>query len=136
LARLQSHAVAELVDDAFLPVHQFGHLERRRRSQGDAMTRLFRRAMHGFEFACNVDHRFGRDAATDQTGAAEPVGFDEGGIEAELARPDRGHIAAWSSTNNKDLRSYCFSHRACFAKYMHHRDTEQAEKKSCAPKAR
>ena len=60
----------------------------------EAVARALGRVAHRFELTGDVDHRLRRDAAADQTGAAEFVGFDDHCVEAELAGADRGDLTA------------------------------------------
>ena len=58
----------------------------------------------------DMDDRLGRNAAADQAGAAKLVAFDERGVEAELARADRGDIAARPAADDENLGRDGFGH--------------------------
>ena len=53
--------------------------------------------------AGGVDQRFRGDAADVEARSAEPVGFDENRVEAELAGADRGDIAARAAADDENL---------------------------------
>ena len=50
-----------------------------------------------------VDQRLRGNAADVEAGSAEPVGFDENRVEAELAGADRGDIAAGAAADDENL---------------------------------
>ena len=50
-----------------------------------------------------MDQRLRWDAADVEARSAEPVGFDEDRVEAELASADRGDIAAWAASDDENL---------------------------------
>ena len=50
-----------------------------------------------------VDQRFRRDAADVEASPAEPFGFNQDRIEAELAGADRRDIAGGSAADDEDL---------------------------------
>ena len=65
--------------------------------------RPFACVAHGFEFAGDVDDRLRGDAAADEAGAAEAVGLDEHGVDAELAGADRGDVAARAAADDEEF---------------------------------
>ena len=50
-----------------------------------------------------MDQRLRGNAADVEAGSAEPVGFDQDRVEAELAGADRGDIAAWAAADDENL---------------------------------
>ena len=50
-----------------------------------------------------VDQRLRRDTADVEAGSAEPVGFDQDRVEAELPGPDRRDIAARAAADDENL---------------------------------
>src|SRR3989304_365258 len=47
----------------------------------------------------------GRDAAPVEADAAELIALDDGGLEAELRRPDRGHVSARPGADHQDVKT-------------------------------
>ena len=86
----------------------FGEIERRRRqSIADAERVAAGCVDDAGELSGGVDQRLRRDAAADQAGAAEPVAFDQHGVEAELAGADRRDIAARPAADHQHLGCEC-----------------------------
>src|SRR6185503_9507451 len=85
-------AGVELGDDGFFPGDGFGEVESGGCAEFYSVRRFRGGVAHGFELAGDVDVSLGRDAAADQAGAAELVGFDERRLEAELAGADGGDV--------------------------------------------
>ena len=52
-----------------------------------------------------VDHRLGRDAADVEAHAADVLALDDGGLDLELTEPDRGRIAARSSSDDNSVET-------------------------------
>src|SRR5579871_3909222 len=75
------------------------------------MPRFLRRVLHGFEFARDMDYRFRRNAAADETCAPQPVGFDERCVQAELARADGRDVTTRSAADHKHFGFDRFSHK-------------------------
>jgi hypothetical protein len=61
-----------------------------------------------------VDDRLRGDAAADQAGAAETVGFDEDCVDPELARADRGNVTARAAADDEEFRFQVFGHESAF----------------------
>jgi hypothetical protein len=91
-------------DDAFLPFVQLGHVEGRRAREFDPVQAFVGGGTrHGFEIPGGMDDGLRRNAAANEAGAAELVGFDQRGIEPQLAGADRRHIAARPTADDEDL---------------------------------
>src|SRR5262249_46491306 len=102
-AQQAADAVAQPVDDAVLPAHGLGEIQAD--VAGDPQAQrigALRPAQHA-ELAGGVDQRLRRDAAAEQAGAAQAVGLDQHGVEAELAGADGGDIAAGPGAEHQDL---------------------------------
>ena len=105
-------ALVEPVDDAVLPFDHACEIDTRLSIERDA-ERIAAHRIGDFGVAIGgVDHRLGGDAAADQAGAAEPVLFDEHGVEAELAGADRRDIAPHAAADDEHARAQGFSHCA------------------------
>ena len=52
-----------------------------------------------------VDHRLRRDAPDVEADAAHVLALDDGGLDLELAEPDRGGIAAGSGTDHDGIEA-------------------------------
>ena len=80
------------------------HLARLHAPFGERPVRRFLEKLGG------VEQGLGRDAADIEAGAAQSLAaLDAGGLEAELGRTDRGHIAARAGTDHQNVE-VVFSH--------------------------
>src|ERR1051326_1755230 len=103
-------ALVQPVDDAVLPLDYAPEIETRLRIEGDAERIAADRIGDIRVTIGGVDHRLRRDAAADEPCAAEPVFFDEHGVEAELAGADRRDIASHAAADDQHARTQDFSH--------------------------
>ncbi len=102
LLEKNADAACEARDDRILPGDGAGEIELRLPNrQPDCVERAgLPEAMGG---ARGMDQRFRRNAADVEAGSAEPVGFDENRVEAELASADRRDIAAGAAADDENL---------------------------------
>ena len=102
LLEKRADAIGEASDDGILPGDGARVIQLRRPNrEPDEIERAgLAKAMRR---ARRVDQRFRGDAADIETGSAEPVGFDDDRVEAELARADRGDIAARAAADDENL---------------------------------
>ncbi len=97
------HAAVELVDDAVLPAHGLGEVD-----AGDSPAmipmprRVLRRAQRREGAAAWMSALEGMQPRIRQV-PPQPVGFDQHGVEAQLAGADRGHVAARAAADDQDL---------------------------------
>src|SRR5690606_9512049 len=74
----------------------------------DSQFRSFRMGGHGMKLVRHVNERLRRNAAADQTGAAQLARFHQHGIKAQLPGADGGHIAARAAAHHQDFASDLF----------------------------
>ena len=102
LLQKRADAGGQAGDDPILPGDGAGEVELRRPDrEPDRGERAWSRsAMRG---AGGVDQRLRGDAADIEARSAQPVGFDQNRVEAELAGADRGDIAAGAAADDQNL---------------------------------
>ncbi len=92
---------AERVDHFFLAGAEHVDIDFRR-AEGDApLVHLFRFAQH----ACDMQQRFGRNAAAQQAGSAQPrIGFDERNFHSQVGGQERGGVPPRPPSKNHKWR--------------------------------